>query len=78
MTGDKFMTREIEDAIGENVTALRPIGDPGKPLDWLAKALWAKMRNGNDQSVAIYVSREDAQTLARMIDEANGDADRTG
>lgn len=72
------MTKEIEDGSIGNVRPMRPVGDPGKPLDWLAKALWAKMKNSNEQSVAIYISRDDAQVLARMIDESNGDAERTG
>jgi hypothetical protein len=61
-----------------NVTELRLMGDASKPMDWLARGLEEALRRGTEQSVAVYVSRDDAMRLIRMIDEANGDADKTG
>lgn len=51
----------------------------GKPLDWLARGLEAALRNDYEgERVMITLDRQEAIDVVRMIDERNGDADRTG
>jgi len=62
------------------MTNITQISDSsGKPLEWLARGLEAALKKkGGGDRVMITLNRAEAMDVVRMIDERNGDGDRTG
>lgn len=62
-----------------NIKSLHSLDHHGPALAWLARGLEAALRNNvTSEHVMVTIGRTDAIDMIRLIDERNGDADRTG